>query len=357
MPFDLPPLPTNNAASPPKFGEKQFTRLDAGIAGLKRAQANLKRYRASVLKAACEGRLVPTEAELCQKSLPMDPKSSASAKSRDNPTQVKRILDFESSASAGRRVGAGASKALSPTPDFESGTFGLERILAERRKKWTGRVKYTEPAEPDNNNLQKLPNGWTWATIDQLLSQPLCNGISIKGSDNPPGVRALRLSAMSNLGFDYADARYLPLTDSDVDDLWIQEGDFFMARGNGSLHLVGRGTYAQKPPLPTIFPDTMIRLRLADGIRESGWIRMLWPSRLVRSQIEQKVKTTAGIFKIAQPQVEQIAVRLFRLWPSKSVHRGGGRAAAERRRGTRSHRLRQPPPRLPPPPSHFAEGV
>ncbi|HNX52232.1 MAG TPA: restriction endonuclease subunit S [Pontiellaceae bacterium] len=41
--------------------EKQFTRLEAGVSALKRVQANLKRYRAAVLKAACEGRLVPTE--------------------------------------------------------------------------------------------------------------------------------------------------------------------------------------------------------------------------------------------------------------------------------------------------------
>src|SRR5207237_9678407 len=46
--------------------EKQFTRLDAGVAALERTRANLKRYRASVLKAACEGRLVPTEAELAR---------------------------------------------------------------------------------------------------------------------------------------------------------------------------------------------------------------------------------------------------------------------------------------------------
>ncbi|MBI3820340.1 MAG: restriction endonuclease subunit S [Planctomycetes bacterium] len=38
--------------------EKQFTRLDAGVAALRRVQANLKRYRASVLKAACEGKLI-----------------------------------------------------------------------------------------------------------------------------------------------------------------------------------------------------------------------------------------------------------------------------------------------------------
>jgi type I restriction enzyme, S subunit len=49
--------------------EKQFTRLDAGVAALRRVQANLKRYRAAVLKAACEGRLVPIEAAWHQASL------------------------------------------------------------------------------------------------------------------------------------------------------------------------------------------------------------------------------------------------------------------------------------------------
>jgi type I restriction enzyme S subunit len=40
--------------------EKQFTRLDAAVAALNRVQANLKRYRAAALKAACEGCLVPS---------------------------------------------------------------------------------------------------------------------------------------------------------------------------------------------------------------------------------------------------------------------------------------------------------
>jgi type I restriction enzyme S subunit len=41
--------------------ESLLTQLEAGVAGLKRAQAALKRYKASVLKAACEGRLVAQE--------------------------------------------------------------------------------------------------------------------------------------------------------------------------------------------------------------------------------------------------------------------------------------------------------
>ena len=39
--------------------EKQFTRLDASVAALKRVQANLKRYRRAILGAASEGRIRP----------------------------------------------------------------------------------------------------------------------------------------------------------------------------------------------------------------------------------------------------------------------------------------------------------
>jgi len=57
--FPLPPLvKQKNIVS--KI-EELFSQLDAGVAGLKRAQAELKRYRASVLKAAFEGRLVPQD--------------------------------------------------------------------------------------------------------------------------------------------------------------------------------------------------------------------------------------------------------------------------------------------------------
>lgn len=53
--FSLPPV-----AEQKRIGEKideLFSDLDAGVAALQRAQANMKRYRASVLKAAVEGRL------------------------------------------------------------------------------------------------------------------------------------------------------------------------------------------------------------------------------------------------------------------------------------------------------------
>ena len=58
-PFPVPPLEEQKKIV--SKIEELFSHLDAGVVGLKRAQTALKRYRASVLKAAFEGRLVPQD--------------------------------------------------------------------------------------------------------------------------------------------------------------------------------------------------------------------------------------------------------------------------------------------------------
>ncbi len=107
--------------------ETQFTRLDASVAALRRAQANLKRYRASVLKDACEGRLVSTDAELTR----------------------------------------------SEGGEYEPAAVLLERILAERRARWESqekrRGKYKEPSAPDTSALPTLPEGWVWSSLGQCF--------------------------------------------------------------------------------------------------------------------------------------------------------------------------------------------
>lgn len=102
--------------------EMQFSRLDEAVANLQRVKANLKRYKASVLKAAVEGRLVETEASIAQRE----------------------------------------------DRNYETGEQLLQRILKERREKWTGRGKYKPPVHPSTDWHEVLPEGWTVATADQL---------------------------------------------------------------------------------------------------------------------------------------------------------------------------------------------
>jgi type I restriction enzyme S subunit len=40
------------------------------------------------------------------------------------------------------------------------------------------------------------------------------------------------------------------------------------------------------------------------------WFHALWSTRLVRRQIEKRVKTTAGIYKMAQPELASITIPL-----------------------------------------------
>jgi|SRR5579864_1937407 len=139
---EIPVAPLREQARIVAELEKQFTRLDDAVAALKRVQTNLKRYRASVLKAACEGRLVPTEAELARKE--------------------------------GR--------------DYEPASELLKRILAERRAKWEAdqlqkmiaagkapkddewKKKYREPTPPDTRDISLIPDGWVIASMDQLTT-------------------------------------------------------------------------------------------------------------------------------------------------------------------------------------------
>lgn len=117
--------------------EELLSDLDAGAAELKAAQKKLGQYRQSLLKAAVEGALT---AEWRAKNTPL-----------------------------------------------ETGVQLLQRILTERRARWEAKQfakfkeqgktppkdwqkKYPEPVQPETTDLPELPDGWVWATIDQLAS-------------------------------------------------------------------------------------------------------------------------------------------------------------------------------------------
>jgi type I restriction enzyme, S subunit len=159
--------------------EKQFTRLDAGVAALKRVQANLRRYRASVLKAACEGWL-------------------ASQDPADEPAD--RLL---------------------------------ARILAERRAKGEAEhpgKKYVEPAAPVTDVLPELPVGWCWTTVEQIADQRLgkmLDQVKNRGVLTP----YLRNINVRWFRFDFSDIQEMRVTDEEIGDISVRVGDLVVCEG------------------------------------------------------------------------------------------------------------------------------
>lgn len=155
-------------------------------------------------------------------------------------------------------------------------------------------------------------------SVGELVAEPTCNGISIRGTDTPPGVPALKLNALTDQGIDFWARRYIPLDENKAKRIYVCEDDFFVSRGNGSLDFVGRGALASNPPEPIVFPDTMIRIRLDRKIVLPKWFALIWGAPQVREQIRERVKTTAGIWKISQFDLASISVDV----PSIDVQTG-----------------------------------
>ena len=246
-PIPLAPLPEQHRIVAEI--EKQFTRLDSSVAALKRAQANLKRYRASVLKDACEGRLVPAEAELAR--------------------------------SEGR--------------DYEPAAVLLERILAERRARWESqekrRGKYKEPVPPDTSSLPELPEGWMWAGLDQLLTI-LRNGYS-KRPNGTSGTAILRISAVRPLSVDLDDIRWVD-SNEDLSEFLIHPGDLLFTRYNGNASLVGVCGVTPGLIRDTLHPDKLIKARLAEAGPLPEFVQIVSNVGCSREFLERRIRTTAG---------------------------------------------------------------
>ena len=187
--------------------ESLLPKLDAAVAALERVRANLKRYRASVLKAAVEGRLVPTEADLARKE--------------------------------GR--------------DFEPASMLLERILAERRRRWEeselARMKaagkppkddhwksrYKEPVAPDTSTLPQLPTGWCWTTLCQLKEFSLYGPRFSSDKYSADGYLVLRTSDISESGkVNLRTAPRISLTFEEAAAYILKRGDLLVTR-TGSI--------------------------------------------------------------------------------------------------------------------------
>jgi len=245
--------------------EKQFTRLEAGVAALRRVQANLKRYRAAVLKAACEGCLVPTEAELAGRV----------------PSRGVR----------GKTKNAASGDAAYNDPKYETGEQLLARILTERRQTWQGRGKYREPVEPDTSGLPELPDGWTWATIEQLSTR-VQYGSSAKTTEDSTGIPVLRMGNIQDGKFDFDKLKYLPRAHDEFPELLLARGDLLFNRTN-SAELVGKTAVFKETPQPCSFASYLIRVRFGGGC-VADFVSYFINSVLGRARIADVVSQQVG---------------------------------------------------------------
>lgn len=151
---------------------------------------------------------------------------------------------------------------------------------------------------------------WGKASLADVLAIPIRNGLSVRGHDAPPGVRALKLSALRSRQVDLEDVRFLPISDDRARRYWLADGDILVARGSGTRGFVGRAAVVKALDELTIFPDTAFRLR-ADPTKVSpAWLVHILNAPQLRSKVKNAARTTAGIWKVRQGDISELELNI-----------------------------------------------
>lgn len=256
--------------------EELFSDLDAGVAALKRAKANLKRYRAAVLKAAVEGKL----------------------------TEEWRAKH----------------------PEKEPASELLERILKERRQKWEAdqlakfsaagkepsknwRDKYIEPKPPETTGLPELPEGWCWVSVEQLLVNSPQNGAYFPKTQYGNGVSIIRIDDYQQFWSRSVNETQRVEVPQHAEELYsLAENDILVNRVNSMTHL-GKVLQVETRHLPSIFESNMMRLRFVEK-RTVSFVRDCLRSNPGIARLRTEAKWAVNQASINQQDVQRTAVPL-----------------------------------------------
>ena len=262
--------------------EELLSDLDAGVAELKAAQKKLGQYRQSLLKAAVEGAL----------------------------TAQWR---------AARKVGAGETAP-------ETGAQLLARILLERRARWETKQlakfaaqgktppkdwqqKYPEPVQPDTSDLPVLPEGWVWASVEQL-SESVRNGLSKTPNTDQRGFPIFKINAVRPMAVNFMAIKHIEIEESEAADYWVEVGDVLATRYNGSVDLLGVFAMVKDVPVRTLHPDKLIRMKPMTGAGLGAWMEVCGNVGLSRKHLVARVKTTAGQTGISGEDLKKTPIPL-----------------------------------------------
>ena len=229
--FLLPPL--NEQGRIVAKIEELFSELDAGVAALERVKTALGRYRASVLKAAVEGRLT--------------------AEWRANHADVEPASEL------------------------------LERILVQRRQQWEAdqlqkfqqankqppknwQSKYKEPTQPDTSDLPELPGGWCWASLDMIsdITGGITKGQQRKTKMQTRAVPYLRVANVQRGFLNLNEIKAIEAPEDEIQFLKLSVGDILFTEG-GDRDKLGRGWVWNNEIDECIHQNHVFRARLIDS--------------------------------------------------------------------------------------------
>lgn len=254
--------------------EDLFSDLDAGVTELRKAQSKLLKYRQSLLKAAVEG------------ALTVDWRARNGTSQETGTELLRRIL----------------SKCRARWENGQLARFGSNNRTAPRD--W--RSKYPDRVMPETLGLPDLPNGWVWASVDQLGDVQLGRQRSpskLSGSNPTPYIRAANITEG---GVDLNDVLEMDFSDKELTTFALRAGDVLLTEASGSPEHVGRPAIWYGDGL-MCFQNTVLRFRSEFIDPQFSFISFLAMQKL---GVFQRLSGGVGINHLSSGKFSRLPVAL-----------------------------------------------
>ncbi|MHA3114319.1 restriction endonuclease subunit S [Acinetobacter sp. ANC 4193] len=274
--FTIPVAPINEQEKIVSKIDELFSELDNGIEELETAQKKLELYRQSLLNSAVEGELSKewreTQTEISETGEQLLARIS---KERRERWEQEKLKEF-------------AEKGKKPPKDWQD--------------------KYPEPIQPDTENLPQLPDGWVWASLDQVML--IKGGIQKKPSRAPIHNKFpfLRVANVYRAQLNLDDIHEIELFEGEIERYRLEAGDLLIVEGNGSLTEIGRCAIWDGSIPNAVHQNHLIRARPIHVL--SQYLETWLNSSDGINYMAKLAVTTSGLYSLSVGKIAQIPVPL-----------------------------------------------
>lgn len=212
------------------------------------------------------------------------------------------------------------STAARSEPGYEPASVLLERIRAERRRRWEESLRakgkdpdkavYVEPSAPDTSTLPELPEGWVWTTLQMIAD--VRSGVT-KGRDlskfKTIEVPYLRVANVQAGYLDLSEVKQITIKASELEGYKLQVNDVLYTEG-GDRDKLGRGTVWKGQVDPCIHQNHIFcaRLYVPDLIPE--WVSMTGQLEYARSYVNSVASQSVNLASINSTNLKAMPIPL-----------------------------------------------
>lgn len=238
--------------------------------------------------------------------------------------QIPRAWEEVSGSSTGTNI---RRRRLNPV-DFLQGEIPLPPLAEQRRivprieelvaRVYEARTLRREAAGEAEALLSRATSsrldegGWMTCPLGEILAEKPRNGLGPQPEVTVGGRQLLRINAVSSTRTRFVDmsaAKRVQVSDAVAQQFVVRDNDVFIVRYNGDINRVAKSAiYKGQNADGVVYPDKLIRLRPSPARMNPDFLVYALNTRMVRSQIEELGKTTAGNIGVSGADAQSFVV-------------------------------------------------